>query len=288
MDKDDDAAGEESAAAVVLVAGGEQALDDGLVGAVAGHGEECAADEAGPEGVFGCEVERKIENLQFVTGRCGDLGDFGPAAGDAVEENPEGDGAAREIEEKLGDVGPDDGGHATFESVKDGEGDDDDDGEVFGGAEDDADDERDRGDANAFGNGARDEKSAGGDGAHSFAEAFFDEGVGGEELAAEIAGKEQEDDKDAAYEIAEDELKEGQVGGVGDGGSADDGKGGSFGGDDGESERPPGGSAAAEEIVERDGVAVTLAGADGFFGAAEMHAERGDGEEVGDDDGQVE
>ena len=165
----------------------------------------------------------------------GDLGDFGPSAGDAVEQNPKRYGAASEIEEELRDVCPDDGFHAAFEGVEDGEGDDDEDGEVFRGAEDHADDERDGGDADAFGDGARDEESAGGDGAHFFAEAFFDERVGGEKLAAKIAGEEEEDDQDSADQIADDQLKEGQVTGVGDGGSADDGERGGFCGDDGES-----------------------------------------------------
>ena len=201
----------------------------------------------------------KSRNLQFVAGGCGDLRDFGPSAGNAVQENPERDGAAGEVEEQLRDVGPDDGGHAALEGVKNGERDDDDDGEVLGSTENDADDERDGRDADAFGDGTRDEKRAGSDGAHFFAEAFFDERVGGEELSAKIAGEEKEDDEDAADQIADDQLNEGHVAGVGDGGRADDGERGSFRGDDGESERPPGSGFAAEKIIEADGFAISLA-----------------------------
>ncbi len=288
LNEDDDAAGEKSAAAVAFVARGEKALDDGLIGSVAGHGEESATDEAGPKCVFRGEVEREIEELQFVAGGSGDLRDFGPAARNAMEQYPERDGAAGEIEEELRDVCPDDGGHAAFESVKNGERDDDDDGEVLGRTENDADDERDGGYANTLRNGARNEKRAGGDGAHFFAKAFFDERVGGEELSAEVAGEEKQNDENAAYQIPDDELNEGEISAVGDGGRADDGERGGFGGDDGERESPPGSGAAAEEVVERDGVAIVFVSGDVFFCAAKAHAERGDGEEITDNDGEVE
>ncbi len=88
LNEDDNAAGEERAAAVFFIARGEQPLDDGLVGAVAGHGEKSAADQAGPECIFCGEVKRKIEDLQFVAGGGGDLRYFSPSAGNAVEQNP--------------------------------------------------------------------------------------------------------------------------------------------------------------------------------------------------------
>lgn len=53
LEQDDETAGEDGAAAVALRARGEEALDNGLVGAVSGHGEKGAADDAGPNGVIG-------------------------------------------------------------------------------------------------------------------------------------------------------------------------------------------------------------------------------------------
>jgi len=82
LKQNDYAAGQQSAAAVFFIFCGEKALDDGLIGAVAGHGEECAADEAGPERIFCREVPGKIEDLQFVACGCGDLRNFGPSAGE--------------------------------------------------------------------------------------------------------------------------------------------------------------------------------------------------------------
>jgi len=115
-----------------------------------------------------------------------------------VEENPEGDGAAGHIKEELRDVGPDNSLHAALEGVENGQRDDDDDCEAFGGAEDHAYDQRDSGDADPFGDGACDEKRAGSDRTHFFAEMFFDYCVGGQELAAKIAGEKNQNDKDAA------------------------------------------------------------------------------------------
>ena len=235
---------------------------------------------------FVARSKEKSRTCKFVAGGCSDLRDFGPAAGDAVEQDPEGDRATGQIEKKLRDVGPDDGFHAAFEGVENGERDDDDDGQVLGRAEDHADDESDGGNADAFGDGASDEERAGGNGAHFFAEAFFDERVGGEKLAAKIAGEKKEDNEDAADQIADDQLNEGQVPGVGDGGRADDGERGGFRSDDGKGEGPPGSGFAAEKIVETDGFAI-FAG-DVFFAAAEAHAKSGYGEEIGDDDGEVE
>jgi len=273
LDQDDDAAGEEGAAAVAFVACGEKALDDNLIGAVGGHGEKGAADEPGPEGVPGGPVEGEIEELEFVSGGGCNLGDFAPSAGNAVQQYEESDGAAGQVNHELCDVGPDDGAHAAFEGVQNGQGDYENDGEFFRGAKDDADDQGDGGDADAFGNGAGDEERAGGDGAHFLAEAFFDEGVGGEEFSAEVAGEEEKDDQNAPDQVAEDELEKGEVTSVGDGGGADDGEGGGFRGHDGKGQGPPGGGASAEKIVA--GVLLL---------AAEAHAECGYGQQIGDDD----
>ena len=87
LEKNDHAAGEKRAAAVALISRRQQALHDGLVGAMAGHGEKRAADQSRPEGVLGGEIERKIENLQFVSVHRRDLHDFIPAAGDAMQQH---------------------------------------------------------------------------------------------------------------------------------------------------------------------------------------------------------
>src|SRR5712671_1312106 len=87
LDKHDGAAGEQGAAAVAFALRREEALHNDLVRAVGGHGEKGAADESGPEGVFGGEIPGKIEYLEFVTGRGCDLRHFGPSAGNAVQQN---------------------------------------------------------------------------------------------------------------------------------------------------------------------------------------------------------
>ena len=83
LDEDDDAGAEQGEARFAQVAGGEHALDHELVGAVRGHGEEGSAEDAGPEGVGGGEVEGEVEHVELAGG-AGDVMDRGPAAGDVV------------------------------------------------------------------------------------------------------------------------------------------------------------------------------------------------------------
>ena len=276
LDEDDAAAGEKRGAAVALVPGSEQALHDGLIGAMAGHGEKRAADQARPECVLGREVPGKIEDLQLVARDSGSLRDFRPAARNAVQQHEEGDGASGQVEEQLRYIGPNDGFHAAFEGVENGEGDDEDDGQFLRSAENDADDQSNGGNADALGNGARDEKCGGGDGAHSFAKTFFDQGVGGEKFATKVTGKKQHDNEDAADEVAEDQLEKGEISAVGDCGRADDGERGSFRGDDGEREGPPGGRPPAKKIIARI-----------LLSAAEANAKGRHTEQIADDNCQV-
>ncbi len=249
LEKNDEAAGENGAAAVRLRASGEQALHDGLVCAVSGHGEKSAANQAGPEGVVRRKIPMEIQELEFVAIDGRDVCNFRPAARNFVEQKTKREQASSEIQEELRDIGPDNRFHAAFERVEDSEGDHDEDSEPFRGAESHADDESDGGDADAFGESARDEEGQRGDGAHLRAETFFDERVGGEVFATEVAGEKENGNEKTANDIAEDELEESEVGGISDGGSADDGEGGSFRGDDGESERPPWSAAPTQEII---------------------------------------
>ena len=219
----------------------------------------------------------------------GDLYDFVPAAGNAVQQNKKCGGAPCQVDEKLRDVGPDDGFHAAFQGVQQREGDDDHHGEMFGGAENHAEDQRDSGDAHSFGDGARNEKSGGGHRAHAGAKALFDQRVGGKKISTKIAGQQQQDDEHAPDEVTEDKLKKSEISAVGDGGSADDGERGGFRGHDGKSQRPPWRGAPAEKIFTSDGVAIfSLRRGQRTMPAAEVHAQRGYRQQIDDDDGQIE
>ncbi len=52
LEEHDETAGENSAATIVLATRRQQPLNDGLIGAVRGHGEKSAADNAGPKRVM--------------------------------------------------------------------------------------------------------------------------------------------------------------------------------------------------------------------------------------------
>ncbi len=159
--------------------------------AMAGHGEKRAADQSGPECIFGGKIPGKIENLQFVARHGGYLRHFAPAARDAVQQNEKCHRASGQIEQQLRDVGPNHRLHPAFEGVEDRERDDNDDRELLRCSKHHAHYERDCRNAHAFGNRPRDQESAGGHGAHAFAKALFDQRVGGEKLTAKISGEKQ-------------------------------------------------------------------------------------------------
>ena len=91
-------ANQQRQAALALVAGAEQALHHELIGAVAGGGEETAAENARPEGIGlgeeghgGREVE--VEQLEF-TRLAGHRRHVFPPAGNLAEDDEEADAAA--------------------------------------------------------------------------------------------------------------------------------------------------------------------------------------------------
>ncbi len=180
--------------------------------------------------------------------RRGDGVDVGPAAGDVRAEGEEGDEGSGDVEAHLDDVGPDDGGHASFEGIEEGEGGDDGDGEGVAGADGEGDDDGDGEDSYSFRGGAGEQEQPGGEFVEGGAEAAVDELVGGEHLAAEVAREKERGDDDAAEHVAEDDLEEAEVAGEGDAGDGDDGEGGGFGGDDGEGDGPPGDAVVGEEV----------------------------------------
>ncbi len=228
LEEDDDAGAEQGEAGLAQVAGGEHALDHELVGAVRGHREEGAAEDAGPEGVALRQVQGEVEHVELAQRR-GNGDDVGPVAGGSVTDGPQGDECAGDVEGHLDDVGPDDGGHTAFECVKKREGGDDGDGQGVSGAYRDGDDDGDGEDSNALGGGAGAEEEPSGDLVQDGAEAAVDELVGGEHLAAEVFWKKQEGDDDASEHVAEDDLQEAHVAAEGYAGDGDDGEGAGFG-----------------------------------------------------------
>src|SRR5215467_2433244 len=111
-----------------------------------------------------------------------------------------------DINRGLDDVGPDDGGEASFKRIDEGQcGDDRDRGELTG-AQCNGDDDRDRVDTHAFGGGTREQEQSGGDRAEGASKAAFDELIGGVEISAEVVGQEQKADDNAADDVSEDDL----------------------------------------------------------------------------------
>src|ERR1700733_811559 len=88
LHEDDDAAGEQRELRLRKILCSQQALDDELIRAVAGHGEEAATDEAAPEGVGLGERKSEVKDGEFVCRGCGVM-DGAPAARGFRAQRPE-------------------------------------------------------------------------------------------------------------------------------------------------------------------------------------------------------
>ncbi len=246
-----------------------------------GGGEEAAAGKAGPEAVgtreeFHIRREAKIEDGELVSVAC-HLCDVLPAAGNLAENDDEAGDGAGHVERHLHDVGPDDGRHAAFKSVKKREQHDEDDGRDFAGAQDDGDHQRDGEDAYAFGEGTGHQEDGSGEFADAFTETAAHQFVGGEHFAAEVLRKEEHRDHDASQQVAEDDLEEAEVAAEGQGRRADNGEGAGLGRYDGKRDGPPGRRAASQKVV-----------AQVFLAAAKARAENRDRDQVDQNDCQIE
>ena len=155
-------------------------------------------------------AKRKSKTVEFVGG-AGHRGDVIPASGNLVKDDEEAGDGAGHVEGHLHHVGPDHGGHTTFEGVKEREQDDQHDGGDFAGAEHDGDHQGDGEDAYTFGQGARDQEDGGGELADVFAEAAAHQFVGGEHFAAEILGQKHHRNDNAGEQVAEHDLQEAEV-----------------------------------------------------------------------------
>lgn len=85
-------------------------LNHELVGPVRRRREECSSHKARPEGVTAAPLPGEIEKSELVK-LLSDAHDLAPAAGNALHDDQSGDNRPRDVDEKLNDIGPDDGLH---------------------------------------------------------------------------------------------------------------------------------------------------------------------------------
>ena len=200
---DEDAAPDQGPLRVPESAAGEEPLDDELVGPVARHREEAAADDAGPERVGLGRVEREVEEMDRLPRRRVP----GPCAGepsrDSREENRKGHHRARQVDDDLDQVDPDDGlepSQVRVEGRRRGESDDRDPDRNAGHQGDR--DGRD-GEADARRHHARHHEDERREAPRADAEAPLEERVRGRDLAPEVAREEKGRDRDPPDEIPE-------------------------------------------------------------------------------------
>ena len=169
----------------------EHSLHHQLVRAMRCHGEKCSAQNARPEGVGGGEVHGEVEHVELARRRAHRV-DRRPAAGDVRAQRPDGDQRSANVDRHLHHVGPDDGGHSALEGVEQRERGDDGDREHVSRANGDAHHDGDSEDAHALGGGAGEQKEPRGDLVQRVAEAAVDQLIGGEHLALEVFGQEEQ------------------------------------------------------------------------------------------------
>jgi hypothetical protein len=285
LEKDDDSGGEQGEAGLTQVASGEQALHHELVCSVGGHGEEGAAEESGPEGVGLGEVECEVKEVK-PTRDGSDLVDPIPASRDMRAQGGNGDEGSSDVYRHLYDVGPDNGGQASFEGVDESEERDDGDREGGVGADGDAYNDGDGEDADAFRGRSGEKEETRGDLVERKPEAPVDKLVGRKHRALEVFGQEDKRDDDASDHVTEDDLKEAEVAGESYAGNGDDGEDRGFGGDNGEGYGPPGNGIVGEEVI-LEGLFRFAVGAGGY-GFAEAKPEEGDAEQIGNDECEIE
>src|SRR5579862_6905899 len=105
-----------------------------------GGGEETATDDTRPKAVAAREKlsgpgKTKIEHLEFVR-RARELAHMRPAAGNLMQDDPEAEDGAPDIQEHLNGVRPDHRRHPSFEGVKQRQTHDYKNGNDFAGAQD--------------------------------------------------------------------------------------------------------------------------------------------------------
>lgn len=202
-----------------------------------------------------------------------------------MQDGEEADNSSAEINEGLDDVRPNHRSESAFERIDQGQYADDRNGDEVSAevaetaerrTEGDTDDESDGVDAHSFGGRAGNQEEPSGIAAEFSAEAALDQLIRREEVALEILRQQDEADDDAADEIAESELQEGEVGVVCEAGDADEGEGAGLCSNDRQRERPPGDRAIGEEIILQRALRFTKA-----------QAEESDTGKIDDDDQEV-
>jgi hypothetical protein len=152
----------------------------------------------------------------------------------------------------LHHVGPDHGGHAALECVKQRQADDQDDGGGLAGTQHDGNNQRNSEHPHAFRQGAGHQENRRGQAPDALAKAAPHQFVGREHLAAKVERKKQTETATRASRYPEDELQETQVSGEGKAGCAYDRERAGFRGNDRQADGPPGRIAGLPENNRRD------------------------------------
>ncbi len=247
---------------IAQIARGEEALDDELVRAVRGHGEEGAADHARPDGMRPIETGIRIYQPQLPGGRrAGE--DLAPPSLNGLPDQDARHDAAEKVDPRLEKLGPHHRLHAALVGVEHSQRSDDQDRQreyerlvVYRRADDER--HRDRGGEHAdrIGERSRDHENDRREASRGEAEALLEHRVRGHQLTAEVAREEYRGDHEATDDVPHHDLQETEIAVHGAGSirqprRTDERESARFRGDDREHQRPPRDAVPGHEVVCR-------------------------------------
>ena len=250
----------------------QEALHEVVIRPMRRDGQEHPPDHAGPKGVWLVDVERRVEEGELARG-CRLLHGAHHPSGQGVRHRHEADERAEEVHEHLDGVRPDGGDDAALLGVEDHGEAEGEDAPPFVDARRHRQNEGRGMEADAVAQGSGEQEDSRRGGAHGPSEALLKDLVRGEDLAAEVRGQEEERNDEAADYVAEDELQEREVSGVGRAGRTDESERARLGRDDAGGDGPPGHALPPEEVAA-DAAAVT---------SSEPRAEGRDRDDVGEE-----
>ena len=199
-----------------------------------------------------------------------------PSAGNKVQNGPQADQRAADVNRSLHHVSPDHGRQPAFKCIDERQYSNNGDRGYFARSQSDRHHNRHGIDAHSLGRRPRQQKQTGGQRAQAAPKAPFNQFIGSVKIAAKVMRKQNKADYDAPHHVSHYYLQEGKVGVVGKARNADDGKCAGLGGNDGERNGPPGNITSSQKIIAQRALPL-----------AEAQSEQSDSHQVKRDDREI-
>ncbi len=218
---------------------------------MAGHGKERAPEDARPERVGARQIETEVEEVYRLARRGVGRERARQPARHAREEEPEGEQRAREVDEDLDQIDPDDRLDASQERVERRRSGENQDRCPDRDPEDQGDRDRRHGQPHGGRHDARDHEEQRREAPRGNAKPRLEQRIGGREFSFEVARQKQKRNGDPPEDVAEDQLQEREPAAVGVAGNGKEGQSGGLRRHDRAHHSPPGHRMVSQEVVAR-------------------------------------